>query len=103
MSAADLLVHPARYEAYGLAVHEALCCGVPAIVSSNAGIAERMPPALAGLLLHDVNSADDLAARFVYWRDRAADLRENARSAGAALRQRSWDDMAREIADLAES
>ena len=97
MSAADLLVHPARYEAYGLAVHEALCCGVPVIVSSSAGIAERMPPALAGLLLHD------LATRFVYWRDHAADLRENTRSAGAVLRQRSWDDMAREIADLAES
>ena len=103
MSAADLLVHPARYEAYGLAVHEALCCGVPVIVSSSAGIAERMPAALAGLLLHDVDSADDLATRFVYWRDHAADLRENTRSAGAALRQRSWDDMAREIADLAES
>jgi glycosyltransferase involved in cell wall biosynthesis len=103
MSAADLLVHPARYEAYGLAVHEALCCGVPVIVSSSAGIAERMPPALAGLLLHDVDSADDLATRFVYWRDHAADLRESTRSAGVALRQRSWDDMAREIADLAES
>ena len=49
MAAADLLVHPARYEAYGLAVHEALCCGVPVIVSSAAGIAERMPANLADL------------------------------------------------------
>ena len=79
-------MHP-PVEAYGLAVHEALCCGVPVIVSSSAGIAERMPAALAGLLLHDVNSADDLATRFVYWRDHAADLRENTRSAGAVLRQ----------------
>lgn len=103
MAAADLLVHPARYEAYGLAVHEALCCGVPAIVSSCAGVVERMPESLAGLLIHDANSADDLAARLLYWRDRAPDLRERTREVGAILRTRSWDDMSREIADMAES
>lgn len=103
MAAADLLVHPARYEAYGLAVHEALCCGVPAIVSSCAGVVERMPESLAGLLIPDANSADDLAARLLYWRDRALDLRERTRKVGAILRTRSWDDMSREIADIAES
>lgn len=103
MAAADLIVHPARYEAYGLAVHEALCCGVPAIVSACAGVVERMPESLAGLLIHDAESADDLAARLVYWRDRALDLRECARRAGAMLRTRSWDDMSREIAGTAES
>jgi glycosyltransferase involved in cell wall biosynthesis len=103
MAAADVLVHPARYEAYGLAVHEALCCGVPAIVSSCAGVVERIPDTLAGLLIHDANSADDLAGRFLYWRERAPDLRERARTLGATLRRRSWDDMSREIADMAES
>ena len=34
IAAADVLVHPARYEAYGLGVHEALCRGLPAIVSA---------------------------------------------------------------------
>ena len=33
-AALDVLVHPARYEAYGLSVHEALCRGVPAFVSA---------------------------------------------------------------------
>jgi glycosyltransferase involved in cell wall biosynthesis len=103
MAAADVLVHPARYEAYGLAVHEALCCGVPAIVSSCAGVVERIPDTLAGLLIHDANSVDDLAARFLYWRERAADLRVRAHHVGATLRTRSWDDMSREIADMAES
>lgn len=103
MAAADLLVHPARYEAYGLAVQEALCCGVPVIVSSCAGVVERMPESLAGLLIHDANSADDLAARLLYWRDRVLDLRESTRGVGALLRARSWDDMSREIADMAES
>ena len=48
IGAADVMVHPARYEAYGLGVHEAICRGVPAIVSARAGIAELYPPALRG-------------------------------------------------------
>ena len=44
---ADALVSPTRYEAYGLAVQEALCCGLPAIVSAEAGVAERIPPSWA--------------------------------------------------------
>jgi glycosyltransferase involved in cell wall biosynthesis len=103
MAAADVMVHPARYEAYGLAVHEAICSGVPAIVSASAGIAERFPAALAPLLLDDPNSADDLCARLRQWRDQADEFARRTRAFGAALRERSWDDMAREIADLAES
>jgi len=103
MQAADLLVHPARYEAYGLAVHEALCSGLPAIVSAGAGIAERMPETLSSLLVHDVDSPDELATRLSCWRERSAEFREAARAAGAMLRMRSWDDMSREIAGAAES
>ena len=45
LAACDLLVSPTRYEAYGLNVQEALCTGLPAIVSAGAGIAERYPEA----------------------------------------------------------
>ncbi|MDK2408772.1 glycosyltransferase [Aphanizomenon sp. PH219] len=41
LRAADCLVAPTRYEAYDLGVHEALCCGLPAIVSADAGVDER--------------------------------------------------------------
>src|SRR4029078_13689650 len=41
LAAADLLVSPVRYEAYGLNVQEAICRGVPAMVSATAGVAER--------------------------------------------------------------
>jgi glycosyltransferase involved in cell wall biosynthesis len=63
LRAADLLVAPTRYEAYGLAVHEALCCGLPAITSAASGVAERYPPALQHLLLENVNSPPLLADR----------------------------------------
>src|SRR5262249_56896294 len=51
LRAVDALVAPTRYEAYGLGVHEALCCGLPAFVTATAGVAQRFPPELADLLL----------------------------------------------------
>jgi glycosyltransferase involved in cell wall biosynthesis len=103
IAAADLLVHPARYEAYGLAVHEALCCGVPALVSSTAGIAERYPDDLRALLLDDVGSASELIARLRTWREARDRFQEGAAAVSAALRARTWDDMARDIVELTES
>ncbi|HEX8242069.1 MAG TPA: glycosyltransferase family 4 protein, partial [Longimicrobium sp.] len=47
--AADALVSPTRYEAYGLAVQEALCCGLPAVVSRAAGVVERIPESMHDL------------------------------------------------------
>jgi glycosyltransferase involved in cell wall biosynthesis len=95
--AADALAHPARYEAYGLGVHEALCCGLPAIVSASAGVAERYPADLADLLLIDPDSANELADRLRHWRANREAFALRVRPLADALRARSWDDMAREI------
>jgi glycosyltransferase involved in cell wall biosynthesis len=100
LAACDLLIHPARYEAYGLAVHEALCRGVPALVSSRAGVAERYPTELNSLLLDDPDSADELAKRLVSWRG-DGDVRSRVASFATQLRARSWDQMACEIVSVA--
>ena len=52
----------------GLGVHEALCRGLPALVSRTAGVAERYPAGLNGLLIPDPDSAADLADRLRDWR-----------------------------------
>ena len=98
-AACNVLVHPARYEAYGLAVHEALCCGIPAIVSRSAGIAERYPASLRALLLEDPDSAADLAARLRAWRNDGA-VAPHVLAFGERLRGRTWDDMGQEMAGL---
>ena len=103
VAAADLLVHPARYEAYGLAVHEALCCGVPAVASVSAGVAEQFPDYLRSLLVEDVDSATELSNRLRKWRDERDRFRERAVRFSAALGSRTWDDMSRDIVELAES
>jgi glycosyltransferase involved in cell wall biosynthesis len=103
MAAADVIVHPSRYEAYGLSVHEAVCRGLPALVAADAGVVERLPDSLRPLTLPAPLTAASLADRLRLWRDDIDGWRARARAAGAELRRRSWDHMAAEIAALVEA
>jgi glycosyltransferase involved in cell wall biosynthesis len=100
--AGDAVVSPTRYEAYGLAVHEAVCTGLPAIVSRAAGVAERIPPPLDGLLLDDAEDAGELAERLLAWRAGVEAHRAAALELSAALRAWTWDHMAARIVDIVE-
>jgi glycosyltransferase involved in cell wall biosynthesis len=102
LAAADALVHPARYEAYGLSVREALCRGIPALVTRSAGVAEEYPPALNDLLLESPDDAVELAGRLQRWRRHRAALTEAVRPVSDALRRRTWDDMSAEIVAAVE-
>lgn len=101
LAAIDGFVHPSRYEAYGLSVHEAICRGVPAIVTRSAGVAERYPAGLSDLLLDDPNDGAELAERLIVWRGALERLRSEVAPFAARLRARRWADMAAEVAALA--
>ena len=102
LSALDGFVHPARYEAYGLSVHEAVCRGIPAIVSASSGVAERYPTALHQLLVANPDDPGELAERLRYWRSNYENLAEAVQPLSAALRSRTWEVMAAEIVQLVE-
>lgn len=102
IAAADVLVHPARYEAYGLGVHEAICRGVPAIVSRSAGIAERYPETLRDLLIDDEVDAAAVAEALWRWHSSPEAWAGRCEAFASSLRMRSWDAMAAEIAALVE-
>jgi glycosyltransferase involved in cell wall biosynthesis len=101
LAALDALVHPARYEAYGLAVREALSRGIPAIVSRSAGVAEEYPPELGGLLIDDPDDPLELCATLMAWRRDLAATRAAVAPLSAALRAYTWDAMAARIVDAA--
>lgn len=101
--AADALASPTRYEAYGLAVQEALCCGLPAVVSGEAGVAERIPRTLSRLLIADPDDAAEVALRLRAWRADLASHRAAALALSADLRTRTWDDMARAMVQRIEN
>jgi glycosyltransferase involved in cell wall biosynthesis len=99
LAALDALVHPARYEAYGLSVREALCRGVPAIVSASAGVAEHYPSALADLLVGNPDDAEEVGAKLAGWRRNIEGMRAAIGPLSAQLRARTWDVMGEEIAE----
>lgn len=103
LAACDLLASPTRYEAYGLNVQEALCRGLPAIVTAAAGVAERYPESLRELLLNDPDDPGELAAKLQIWYDRRLEFAAATAAFGAALRTRTWDDCAGEIVAFANS
>jgi glycosyltransferase involved in cell wall biosynthesis len=102
LAALDVLVHPARYEAYGLSVHEAICRGVPAIVSAAAGVAEKYPSELADLLIEDPNRPDEVVERLLMWRRNLERYRTMSAPLSSAFRARTWDGMAAEIVSRVE-
>ncbi len=58
-SAADLLVLPSLDEPWGLVVNEAMCCGVPAVVSSRVGARlDLVTPGISGAVFRAGDSAD---------------------------------------------
>ncbi len=98
----DALVLPSRYEGYGRPVQEALCCGLPALVSRASGIAEQYPAELADLIIPDADDVADVAARLARWRKAADTWREKIRPFAAALRNHSWRRMAEQIVETIE-
>ena len=71
----DAHVLPSRYEGYSMVTHEALCCGVPALVTCTAGIAERYPESLRELLIDDPNDDREVERRLRDWYDHRDDYR----------------------------
>ncbi len=102
LAACDGLVSPVRYEAYGLGVHEALCTGLPAIVTRDAGVAERYPEGLRPLLLDDPTAVGEVCDRLRAWRQGLERFRASAVPLAATLRAETWDTMSARIAALIE-
>jgi glycosyltransferase involved in cell wall biosynthesis len=103
LRACDVMVAPSRYEAYGLAVQEALCSGLPALTAADAGVAERYPKSLGDLLLADTRDERELAERLRRWRANrayfAAEVQKLSREIGA----HTWERMAQQILEIADA
>lgn len=100
---ADLLVAPSRYEAYGLAAHESICAGLPALVSGTAGISERYSPALREMVMVDPTDAIALAGKLRSWLPSAAEWPNRFAQLRRELKSHSWEAMADQIMRLSES
>jgi glycosyltransferase involved in cell wall biosynthesis len=92
--AADALVLPTPYDAFGMVITEAMACGLPVITTPFAGAAELMIDGVHGIL---VRSPNDIAALAAAMRRLATDASARERMATAAsalMLDHSWDRVA---------
>jgi glycosyltransferase involved in cell wall biosynthesis len=102
LAAADVLVSPVRYESYGLNVQEAICRGIPAMVSASAGVAERYESDFEHMLIPDPEDAGDLVQRLLAWRPKMEEWKARFQPFGDRLRSRSWRDTAVDIVSIVQ-
>jgi UDP-glucose:(heptosyl)LPS alpha-1,3-glucosyltransferase len=99
-AAADVLAAPSLEDSFNLPALEAMSCGLPVIVSVNAGISEWIRHGENGLLLQDPQDPRELAETvraLVTSPERMKSLGERAVQTAAGL---SWDRHAEEIERL---
>jgi glycosyltransferase involved in cell wall biosynthesis len=100
-AAADLLVLPTQSEPFGMAVLEAMACGLPVIVSRRAGVAELLPDSYNACVLDDPGDVVQLADAVRSLCDRRR--REALGRQGLTIaRAHDWDRMVDRIVQLYE-
>jgi UDP-glucose:(heptosyl)LPS alpha-1,3-glucosyltransferase len=99
-AAGDALLLPSPYDPFALVVSEAMGCGLPVIVSREAGVSELIQPGVNGLLLDDMLSDAEWAQ---HMRSLSSD-RPWAESLGRAARKTieelTWDRVAEQTLDV---
>lgn len=87
LSAADFLVHPARTEAAGQVIGEALLAGTPALVSEICGYAGEVRRSGAGLVVPEPFDPRVFSEQIKAMLDRLPQMQESARAEAARLQQ----------------
>lgn len=99
-SAADAFLLPTPYDAFGMVVSEAMACGLPVIVSREAGASELIEHGVNGLLLDDYSSATELAACMKSLAHDSAWGAQLGRMARRTVESMSWDSVTRQTMEV---
>ncbi|MBA2305261.1 MAG: glycosyltransferase family 4 protein [Acidobacteria bacterium] len=92
--AADVLVLPTPYDAFGMVITEAMACGLPVITTPLAGASELLTDGVHGVLVRSPNDVQALATAMTFL---AGDEPARRRMGGAAavlMRDHTWDRVA---------
>jgi glycosyltransferase involved in cell wall biosynthesis len=102
-AAADLYVGPSVYDGFPLPPFEAMSCGIPAIVSSQAGISEIILNGESGLVLADPEDFASLAKMIHRLLDDPALCARMGANATRSVAQYTWDRNATELKAILEA
>jgi glycosyltransferase involved in cell wall biosynthesis len=96
---ADCFVLPSRHDSFGMAVLEAMACGLPAIVSEMVGAREAIEEGRCGWVV-PINDASALESRLTWCVENRAALAAMRPVARAAAERYGWDRYARQLASV---
>jgi glycosyltransferase involved in cell wall biosynthesis len=102
-AACDAYTGPSVQDAFALPPAEAMACGLPVIVSRDAGVSEIISEGVDGLILRESSDADGLASliRALY---KDAALRQRLGDAAAKTAARyTWEENARQVREFLAS
>jgi glycosyltransferase involved in cell wall biosynthesis len=102
LAGCDVMAAPTRYEGYGMAIQEAVCCGLPVVASRKAPVIERFEGLLSELAFDDPDDVNALAERLKLWHSRREDFGKQAALLSERLRRWTWDDMAARMVEIIE-
>ena len=93
---ADALLLPSPYDAFALVVTEAMACGLPVIVSREAGASELIDDGANGILLDDVNDEGALARQMRRIQNDSAWAGRLGQAGRITAERLSWDTVAKQ-------
>jgi glycosyltransferase involved in cell wall biosynthesis len=94
-NAADIFLHTAEYEGFGLPILEAMACGTPAVVSNSASIPEIVGDCGTMINLSSKNCVQDFVQEILMKLDRGTDNKSVERS-----NHFNWEKTARETVNV---
>ncbi len=101
-AAGDALLLPTPYDPFALVVSEAMGCGLPVVVSREAGVAELIQPGVNGLLLDDVTDDAELARHMDSLQRDPEAAKAMGRAARKTIEPMTWDAVAEQTMDVYE-
>ena len=99
-SAADVYVSPSREDSFGLPVAEAMACGLPAITSVCAGVADYIHDGSDGFVLREPHDAQTLSNLMEQLQSQPDLRRVVGEAASKAIQEWDWNRNAAAIWEL---
>jgi glycosyltransferase involved in cell wall biosynthesis len=101
-NASDVFVFPTRFDSFGMVVAEALACGLPVIVSENAGAKDLIEEGVNGWVVPAGNAAA-LAERMAWCAAHPTEVRAMSAAARSSAEHRDWQSYRSQVADVIEA
>jgi len=102
-AAGDALLLPTPFDTFALVVSEAMACGLPVVVSREAGVSELIEPGVNGLVLEDVTSSVELAGHMLRLQQDADSTERLSRAGRETISRFTWDAVAERTLEVYES